>query len=658
MRMLRRLSLLASCLTLGLPVWSSEVYDLAELPFDQLLTQVVEPASRMAQQVSDSPSAVTIVTAEDIRAYGYRTLADVINSMRGLYTTYDHRYHYMGGRGFGVPGDYAGRIMLLIDGYATQDNLFNQAYIDDSGLLDLEVVDRVEYVPGTGSVTYGNNALLGIINVVTRKGRDLAGTQLAAEWFSHGGRKQRITSGHQLDNGADLLLSASWLDRQGQNLYFPAYDSPATNHGWAIGQDGETNHRLFAKYSLEGFSIEGAYVDRQKNLPTNPNPYSAFNTPFVNEDVNAFVNLGYDTDLSLAWRSASRLYWGHYTYRNLRQYADASDGIQYGRRHFEGEWWGWDQKFVNQSFAQHTVVVGLEFRQELRQHFRVDYLSPAMELVERNVEDFSRHTTSLYATDEFQFHKQWWLNWGTRYDLASDQAGHWSPRVALIHKPNHKTTWKASFSEAFRLPNADDRSAYGAAARSEQVAASELNLQYQITQQQRLTASLYHYHRSHQMVYSDALSDYVDNGSSNTRGLELELEQTWNSGVRLRGSLAWQTARDTEDRPLVNSPRVLGKLNFSSPLPGDAWRLGLEWQYQDRRETLERRPLGSFNLFNLTFSSQQNWHGWSAIFSVRNLLNKRYDAVSPFDWRPDSGLAQDSLAMDGRTYWLQLSYGF
>jgi iron complex outermembrane receptor protein len=43
-----------------------------------------------------SPSAVAIVTAEDIRAYGYRTIADVLNSMRGLYTTHDYRYAYMG----------------------------------------------------------------------------------------------------------------------------------------------------------------------------------------------------------------------------------------------------------------------------------------------------------------------------------------------------------------------------------------------------------------------------------------------------------------------------------------------------------------------------------------------------------------------------------
>ncbi len=121
-------------------VCAESTQDFSETPFEQLVQRDVVPASKLAQQVSDSPSAVAIVTAEDIRAYGYRTIADVLNSMRGLYTTHDYRYEYMGGRSFGEPGDYAGRIMLMIDGYATQDSLFNQAYVDHSGLIDLDLV--------------------------------------------------------------------------------------------------------------------------------------------------------------------------------------------------------------------------------------------------------------------------------------------------------------------------------------------------------------------------------------------------------------------------------------------------------------------------------------------------------------------------------------
>ena len=231
--------------------------DLTALPFEELLLRDYVSASRLARQVSDSPAAVSIVTADDIRAYGYRTLADVINGMRGLYTTDERTYHYMGGRSFGDVEDYAGRVMLLIDGYAVQDNLFDQAYIDESGLIDLELVERVEYVPGTGSVTYGNNALLGILNVVTRRGRDFDGARVAAEISSRGASRQRVTWGKRLDNGAEVLLSASTLDIDGRNLYFPAYDTPATNHGVAEGLDGERNQRVFGKLSWGGMDGAG-----------------------------------------------------------------------------------------------------------------------------------------------------------------------------------------------------------------------------------------------------------------------------------------------------------------------------------------------------------------------------------------------------------------
>ena len=630
--------------------------DLADLSLEQLMQREVVWASKIAQQISDSPSAVAIVTAADIRAYGYRTIADVINSMRGLYTTYDRRYQYMGGRGFGAPEDYAGRIMLLIDGYATQDNLFNQAYIDDSGLLDLEVVERVEYVPGTGSVTYGNNALLGTINIVTKHGRDFNATQLSGEVFSHGGKKQRITFGKHFDNGADLLLSASALDINGQNLYFPAYDTPATNNGRAENIDDERNKRFFGKFSYEGWVIEGGYVDRKKMVPTNPSGSTAFNTPFSIEDRNAFLNARYETDLSLKLRSASRFYYGDYAYDSTREYADFSDGEKFGRRQFEGGWWGVDQKFVGNWFTNHSIVLGFEYRNDFRQDFHWSYLSPARATVRESEESYSRRTSSFYLTDEFRINDQWSLNVGARYDNASDLASNWSPRLAAIYRPSLTTTLKASYSEAFRMPHAYERSYYGTAAAPEFVESVELVLQHDFSPRMRLTSSIYRYDRSRQMVFSDSLDDYVAAGSSHADGLEVELERSWESGIRTRGSLAYQHSQDIDGLDAVNSPNMLGKFNLTFPMLADTVRTGFEAQYIGSRLTLERRKISGTALANLTFSSERKWHGLSASFSIRNLFDNEYEAVSPFDWRPDSGYAQDTLRMDGRTFWLQLNY--
>jgi iron complex outermembrane receptor protein len=647
-------SRLAICLALlGNLAWAAGQGDLGGVPFEQLVRREVVSGSQLARQISDSPAAVAIVTADDIRAYGYRTIAEVIGSMRGLYTTSDRRYEYMGGRGFGAPGDYTGRIMVLIDGYVTQDSLFNQAYIEESGLLDLALVERVEYVPGTGSVTYGNNAMLGIINIVTRKGADFNTLQLSGEAGSHDTYRQRATFGKRLENGADILLSASAKQSQGQNLYFPAYDTLSNNHGWANGIDDERNKRFFGKFSYEGFTVEAGHVDRHKTVPTKPMKLAVFNTPFVIDDENSYLNASYEADLSLQLYSSSRFYLGRYAYDSQRTINDPAPNAQ--RKH-RAEWWGVDQKFVGKWFANHAIMFGMEYRNDFRQYLSRSYFYPdgSIDSASSGKDSFSRHTASVYLADEFRIHERWRLNVGVRYDKPSDLDGNWSPRVALIYQPTFKTTLKASYSEAFRMPNADDRAFYRSVATPEYVAAKEFVVQHDLDRQKRITGSLYEYRRSKQQVSLDNLGNYAAIGNSLARGMELEFEARWDNNIRTRSSGAWQSSSDTSGQDAVNSPNVLGKFQISAPLPWEAVRAGLEAQYLGSRLTAERRRLGGVALANLTLSSERKWRGLSASFSIRNLFDRDYEVVSPFTWAPGTGI--DALRMDGRTYWFQINY--
>src|SRR5579863_20248 len=74
-------------------------------------------ASRYKQRVAETPASVTVITADEIRRYGYRTLADILASVPGFYVTYDRGYSYLGVRGFGPPGDYNSRILIMVDGH-------------------------------------------------------------------------------------------------------------------------------------------------------------------------------------------------------------------------------------------------------------------------------------------------------------------------------------------------------------------------------------------------------------------------------------------------------------------------------------------------------------------------------------------------------------
>ena len=102
---------------------------------DLMATQVdqVYGASKFLQKVTDAPATVTIVSADEIKLYGYRTLADVLRSVEGISTSYDRNYTYLGIRGLSRPGDYNNRLLVLLDSVKGDDDA-RQEFVD---LLEL-----------------------------------------------------------------------------------------------------------------------------------------------------------------------------------------------------------------------------------------------------------------------------------------------------------------------------------------------------------------------------------------------------------------------------------------------------------------------------------------------------------------------------------------
>src|SRR4029077_7826383 len=181
-------------------------------------------ASERLQPVTEAPPSVSFITAEEIARYGYRTLADILRGVRGMYVTDDRNFSLMGTRGFAKPGDYNSRILLLVNGHRVNDNIFGQAEIGAEFGIDPAMFERVEIIRGPSSSLYGDSAFLAVVNVITRKGNSLAGGWGTVETGTLGTRLARASVGHVFTNGAEVVLSGTGEHSDGVGrLDFPAF---------------------------------------------------------------------------------------------------------------------------------------------------------------------------------------------------------------------------------------------------------------------------------------------------------------------------------------------------------------------------------------------------------------------------------------------------
>src|SRR5580693_7216028 len=164
-------------------------------------------ASERLQPVTEAPASVSFITAEEIALYGYRTLADILRGVRGMYVTNDRNFSYLGTRGFGRPGDYNGRILLLVNGHRVNDNVFGQAEIGAEFGIDPAMFERVEIIRGPASSLYGDSAFFAVVNVITRSGASLDGASVTLEDGTLGTRLARVSAGRRLASGVDVAVA-------------------------------------------------------------------------------------------------------------------------------------------------------------------------------------------------------------------------------------------------------------------------------------------------------------------------------------------------------------------------------------------------------------------------------------------------------------------
>lgn len=597
--------------------------------------QEVTAASRTAQAIEDAPASVSLISAEEIRAFGYQTLYDALAATRGVFQTDDRSYQALGFRGFSRLGDYGNRVLVTLDGHTMNDDQLGSSYVGYDFRTDLRDVERIEVVRGPGSVLYGTNAFFGVINVVTRDADSLPRPNVSLAADSDRTARIHVGTGHG-DARRGFIAAAGGVKSQGDDLFLPEV-APEGSGGTIRDADGFESAWIGAKGWLGDLSLQLDYNIRDKRYGTGAFETIPGDPRSTVTDSRGFAELRYEPALGEASRLYLRAYLDYYRFRGAFPYAPpedpAEEAIGVVRDSWDGLWSGAEARVLLTPLEWLSLTAGAEAR-----------LSLQADLESRDdtgvslTEDAGFQVYSGYGSADLRLTDWLTLVGGARFDHFSTFGNAISPRAAIILRPSDAGVLKLMGGSAFRAPSpyelfyndggvtqirADDLE-------PETIYTTEIEYSHRLTSTVTVIGAAF-YNVIFDLVdlasTDDDLLQYRNiDEQTHTAGAELEVRREWRERWMLAASYSYQRTRvgDLIDGDeLTNSPEHLFALKAAVPLTRGGPQLAQRLRVEAPRLTRsgdETDPAVLWDVF-LTGELPQ-WHlEYGA--GVRNLLDWR-----------------------------------
>ena len=265
---------------------------------------VVVSATRWETTGIPTASSISIITREQIIASGASRLADLLRGQGGvqLQDLYgDGSRTTVGIRGF---GENAGaNTLVLVDGRRLNNTDLKSP---DLGFISIKDIERIEIIQGSAAVLFGDQAVGGVINIITKK---VEGLELSAEagLGSYGLNKQVIRLANRFDNGTGVRVSAERREADNFRVHNDlSYDNLFANldYTWEKG-------RAFVEYLHVDEDLETPGALFRENLAISRSAVRQLGAMDFNDTVSDSGRAGITFMLDPAWEFAAE-----YTHRN------------------------------------------------------------------------------------------------------------------------------------------------------------------------------------------------------------------------------------------------------------------------------------------------------------------------------------------------------
>jgi outer membrane receptor for ferrienterochelin and colicins len=680
--------------------------DLAQAQEDELALaygdkSFVTIATGTKQPIARAPSVATVITSEDIAAIGAADIDEVLETVPGLHVSrspvgYNPIYTIRG-----IDTQYNPEVLMLVNGIP-----ITGAYVGDRsqiwGGMPVENIARIEVIRGPGSALYGADAFAGVINIITKTNSDINGTELGLRagsfkyidgWVQHGG-----TWG-SFDVAAYLRVGHT--DGQQQTISVDAQSSldamTGTNASLAPGPVnlGEDSIDSRIDLSKDKWRFRAGYLQRS-NGGTGAGVASALDPVGTNYGVRANADLTYqDTNFAPNLDVTAQA-----SYFYITEQSDLTlfpPGANFGLGAFPngmiGNPYKWERHLRANLAAVYSGLQNQKLRfgagtqndnlyqtHESRNYTQVfisgvGYLPSPLPggVTEMNSTDIfmtphDRRVNYVYAQDEWNFTKDWYLTAGIRHDQYSDFGGTTNPRLALVWDTAYNLTSKLLYGQAFRPPsfaelyNINNPVAQGNPnLRPETNQSVELAFAWQATSTLQANLNLFRYQMNDILRFvpdpSTGISTAQNAGSQHGQGFETELVWDAIQNLRVSGNFAQQQSIDDttgQDAGMAPRHHLYARADWRFvPL----WTLDAQLNYigDRKREPGDTRPpIADYQTVDLILRSKNQKGDWGVTFKVFNVFGA--DAREPSPYGTPFVAIPNDLPVDPRAWRIELRH--
>lgn len=456
---------------------------------------VVTVATKTKMNMDEAPSIVSVITEDQIKNSGAKSLEEVLRQVTGfnlhLPTTYpDIAIAIRGWSGSGNPS-----VKIMINGHSTENPLDGSAGLTIAFPVDL--IRKIEIIRGPGSALYGNAAMNGVINIITKDGKDPSAISAGYGSFdTYKGMGQFSYS----KNNFNLFLFADHVSSDGDPQLIAKDAASAMFPPGFSRAPGYSNEDFRSDVFFTKLSYKNLYLTGFLKHGSHENPVGISNALTDENEVRdpfSFVEAGYEGDLNEKIRLSAKTYYDrksqNFTYEIFDQKTSVLLGFPedqgvIGYPQSESEKIGAEVMMTFRLPNSSEVVIGA-LSEYLKTYdvksvgnanitekpilwngtvyMPMQYMGGIRDISESySFLDTDKTERTVYAgyvqgtwniTEAFpclkKFGKNLTLTAGVRYDDYDDVGNSLSPRLGLVYAPNERFFFKLLYGEAFRAPS-------------------------------------------------------------------------------------------------------------------------------------------------------------------------------------------------------------